>query len=117
MSNANITINQYQELLKRITGLEQKVESKNIFVDELKEDYPHIKKTVAITDIKFNSLEEKIDYRFDIVDERFKSLHNENKAIHRELDRMWKIQLVMLAAILGMFAALIIFLFNMTKII
>jgi len=71
MSNANITINQYQELLKRITGLEQKVESKNIFVDELKKDYPHTKKTVAITDTRFNSLEEKMDYRFDVVDEKF----------------------------------------------
>jgi len=85
MSNANITINQYQELLKRITGLEQKVESKNIFVDELKKDYPHTKKTVAITDTWFNSLEEKMDYRFDVVDEKFNTQNEKFNTLRAEI--------------------------------
>jgi len=117
MSNANITITQYQELLKRITGLEHKVEHKELpvdiykDVDELKEDYPVLKKAVATTDIKFNSLGEKMDYRFDMVDEKFTgkfdSLHTENKAMRREMDKTWKLLIMMFGISITTFIAIL----------
>ncbi len=120
MSNANITINQYQELLKRITGLEHKVEHKELpvdiykDVDELKEDYPVLKKAVATTDIKFNSLGEKMDYRFDLMDEKFNtqnekfnSLHIENKAMRREMDKTWKLLIMMFGISITTFIAIL----------
>ncbi len=117
MSNTHITINQYQELLKRITGLEQKVEHKelptNIYkdVDELKKDYPALKKDVEITSMRFSSLEEKMDYRFDVMDEKFTGKFNTQDVKFIEMDKrlnmIWKLLIVMFGITITTFIAII----------
>jgi len=47
----------------------------------------------------------------------FKSVRTEIKSLEKRLDFQSKLLIVILAAILGMFGTLIIFLFNLTKII
>jgi len=110
MINATITIDQFTNLLRRV----EKLEHREVNINEVREDYHEIKKTVAVTDTKFDSLEEKMDFRFDAVDARFNSLE---KSVDTRLDMIWKLLVVMLGATFLMFGTLITILLRLFGVI
>ena len=55
MPNGTITIDQFNNILKRL----EKLEHREIGIEKLEEDYHTIKKDVAITDTKLDSFAEK----------------------------------------------------------
>ncbi|NCN69511.1 MAG: hypothetical protein GW779_07215 [Candidatus Altiarchaeum hamiconexum] len=134
MSDAFITADQYNEILKRLGKLEHKEQYKeqsmgkheDVYkdVEELKKNFPNVEKDVAVNRTKFDSLEEKIDYRFDMMDEKFTGKFNTQERIMNEkfntmnekfnsLEKrfmmMWVLQTVTFLAILGLYLKGIIF--------
>ena len=107
MANTAVTIDQFTNLLKRVEKLEYEHKEIPITVEkdinELKEGY------------------HKIDKEQATFGEKLESVRIEIKSLRREMDKRLdfqsKLLIVILAAILGMFGTLIIFLFNLTKII
>ena len=75
MANTHITIDQFENLLKRVEKLEYRTEE--VDVCELKERYYNIEKEVAVTDTKIDSLEKVMNERFNTVDEKINSLCTE----------------------------------------
>ena len=108
MSNAHITINQYEELLRRIEKVEYKHKEIPTIIEkdigELKEEYHEIKKDAAVTDTKIGALDKKIDFKFDSLDKKIDLLRNDTD---KRFDMMWKLLIVILGAILGIFGTLI----------
>jgi len=88
MVNTHITANQYEELLKRI----EKVEHREVAVDELKEEYHNIKKDVAVMDTKFDNKLETLRVEMN---ERFNSLE-------KRFAMMWALQVATFLAILAL---------------
>jgi len=82
MANTHITVNQYEELLKRIERVEHGHEEIEVPVDELKEKYHKIDKTTAVTDNKVDAL--RVETKQGI-DSLRKEMHVEINSLRKEM--------------------------------
>ena len=97
MANTHITIDQFENLLKRVEKLEYRTEE--VDVDEVKERYYKIEKEVAVTDTKIDSLEKVMNERFNTVDERFNTVDEKINSLRTELRVTFGILLTVMIAI------------------
>ena len=95
MSNINITIDQFKDLLKRVEKLEQREAA--VDIDELNEKYHNIEKEVAVTDTKIDALRVEMNEKFNTMNEKFDGKFD---SLEKRLDMMWKVQLLTLGVIL-----------------
>ena len=96
MANTHITVNQYEDLLKRIEKVEHSHKGIEIPVDELKEKYHEIDKEQVTILGKIDLLGEKIvslDTKFDT---KFNSLE-------KRINMQWALQIMTFLAILGLY--------------
>ncbi|NCN69510.1 MAG: hypothetical protein GW904_07270 [Candidatus Altiarchaeum hamiconexum] len=105
MSDAFITADQYNEILKRLGKLEHKEQYKEQYVgkhedvykdvEELKGKYYNIDKRTEVTDTKIDALRIEMNEKFNSLEKRFMM--------------MWVLQTVTFLAILGLYLKGIIF--------
>jgi len=129
MANAYITVDKYEKLLKRVEELEHREVGVPIDIDrevnELKEDYHEIKKDVAVTDTKidsvekvmnerFNGLEGRMDERFNTLDEKFTGKFD---SLEKRFTMLWALQVATFLAILAIFGTLIGIMFKLFGVI
>ncbi len=88
MANGTVTIDQFKEILMRL----KKLEHRELGINKLEEDYHNLDKGQATTT-------------------------TEIRALRREIDKMWKLQLFTLGIIIAMFGTLIAFLFKVFNVI
>ena len=98
MSNASITIDQFNDLLSRVDKLEHR--ETVVDIDELKGSYYKIEKDVAVTDTKIDAT--KVELKQEInalrveINEKFNSLE-------KRFTMLWALQIVTFLAILGLY--------------
>jgi len=101
MANAYITIDQFENLLKRV----EKLEYREIpGFDELKDEYHKIEKEVAVTDTKIDAI--KIELKQEInalrveMNEKFNTMNEKFNSLEKRFTMMWGLQVATFLAIL-----------------
>ncbi len=114
MSDTFVTIDQFNEILARLGRLEHKEQytgrHEDVYkdVEELKKKFPDVEKDVSVIRTRFDSLEEKIDYRFDIVNERFNTVNEKITSLQTEMHTEFKAVRTELRITLGAILAVLI---------
>jgi len=101
MANAYITIDQFENLLKRV----EKLEYREIpGLDELKDEYHKIEKEVAVTDTKIDAIKTELKQEINALrvemNEKFNTMNEKFNSLEKRFTMMWGLQVATFLAIL-----------------